>query len=139
MKVKILTSIFFLCLSQVALAQTSNEPDDFLNSEFHKSRRDLLREKMPENSVAVFFANPVRNRANDVDYLYHQDPDFYYLTGYREPDALLLIFKKEQENKKGVKYNEVLFVQPNNARQEMWTGRRLGTEGAKERLGFMYP
>jgi Xaa-Pro aminopeptidase len=33
---------------------------------------------MPKNSVAVFFGNPVRNRANDVDYVHHQDPDLLF-------------------------------------------------------------
>ena len=35
---------------------------------------------MPDNSVAVLFSAPIRNRANDVDYIYHQDPNFFYLT-----------------------------------------------------------
>ena len=73
-------------------------PKDFLSKEFHKNRRDALRNSMPINSVAIFFANPVRNRANDVDYVYHQDPNFYYLTGYKEPNAVLLIFSEEQKN-----------------------------------------
>ena len=50
-------------------------PTDFLSKDFHAERRQKLREKMPPRSVSVFFANPVRNRANDVDYVYHQDPD----------------------------------------------------------------
>ena len=88
----LLAGISFLSFGQKA----AQLPDDFLSTDFHQERRDLLREKMPENSVAVFFANPVRNRANDVDYMYHQDPNFYYLTGHREPHAVLLIFKDEQ-------------------------------------------
>src|SRR5690606_30288705 len=72
----------------------------------------------------------------DVDYVYHQDPDFYYLTGYREPHAVLFIFKEPQTAANGESYNEILFVQPRHAFQEMWTGRRLGTEGVKSRLGF---
>ncbi|NND10727.1 MAG: aminopeptidase P family protein, partial [Flavobacteriaceae bacterium] len=52
-------------------------PEDYLSKEFHKERRDALRAKMPRNSIATFFANPVRNRSNDVQYIYHQDPDFY--------------------------------------------------------------
>jgi Xaa-Pro aminopeptidase len=111
-------------------------PQDFLSAEFHKERRQAFRKKMPENSVAVFFANPVRNRANDVDYVYHQDPNFYYLTGYREPHAVLLIFSENQTNESGKIYNEVLYVQERNARAEMWNGYRLGVEGAKEKLGF---
>ena len=78
--------IFFTLLGQ-------HEPGDFLPKEFHQERRDLVRKKMPKNSVAVFFSNPIRNRANDVDFIYHQDPNFYYLTGYREPHGVLLIFK----------------------------------------------
>jgi len=133
--------VFILCLLVLfqngILAQNTDRPSDFLSSDFHKERRELLREKLPENSVAVFFANPIRNRANDVDYVYHQDPDFYYLTGYVEPHALLLIFKDSQEDKKGDEYKEILFVQPRNERAEMWTGRRLGTKGASEQLGFL--
>ncbi len=110
-------------------------PSDFLSSEFHTERRTLVRDKMPENSVAVFFANPVRNRANDVDYVYHQDPNFYYLTGYKEPHAVLLIFKNEQEGPDG-KYNEIIFIQPRNAMAEMWTGRRMGINGVKDKLTF---
>jgi Xaa-Pro aminopeptidase len=91
--------IFSLLLSGfVTLAQNPDMPTDFLSKEWHKERRQKLREKLPANSVAVFFANAVRNRSNDVDYVYHQDPDFYYLTGYREPNAVLLIFKDKQKN-----------------------------------------
>jgi len=111
-------------------------PTDFLDKEFHKERRQKLREKLPLNSVAVFFANPVRNRANDVDYVYHQDPDFYYLTGYTEPHAVLLVFKESQTAANGKSYNEIVFVQPRDAMQELWTGRRLGDTGVKNRLGL---
>ena len=110
-------------------------PDDFLKKEFHQERRQKLREKMPANSVAVFFANPVRNRANDVDYTYHQDPDFLYLTGYREPNAVLLVFKEKQQLN-GNAYDEIIFVQGRNERAEQWTGRRLGPGGVAETLGF---
>jgi len=48
---------------------------------------------MPENSVAILFSNPERNRAGDVDYFYHQDPNFYYLTGFTEPNSMVMIFK----------------------------------------------
>lgn len=120
-------------LSISTIAQ--DEPSDYLTTEFHIERRALVREKMPENSVAVFFANPVRNRANDVDFIYHQDPNFYYLTGYKEPHAILMIFKEEQEGPEG-NYNEIIFIQPRNAMAEMWTGRRMGITGVKEKLAF---
>ena len=113
--------------SQLSWSQTL--PDDLLSSEFHQERRDALRAKMPNNSVAVVFANPVRNRANDVDYVYHQDPNFYYLTGHQEPHSMLLLFKEKQRiNGKNV--NELIFVQPHNALAELYNGDRLGKEGA---------
>ncbi len=141
-KFLLLFSLVFsqLVFTQTLLAQDASEesayPQDYLKADFHKQRREALRSMMPPNSVAVFFANAVRNRANDVDYLYHQDPDFYYLTGYLEPHAVLLVFSDDQPSPEGKKYNEAIFVQKRNARAEMWTGRRLGVEGVKEKLGF---
>lgn len=110
-------------------------PTDYLSSAFHKERREALRKMMPKNSVAVFFANPSRNRANDVDFQYHQDPDFYYLTGYNEPNTVLMIFSDWQQGDSGAKYNEIIFAQSRNAQAEMWTGRRLGADGVREKLG----
>jgi Xaa-Pro aminopeptidase len=133
---KIYLASLLLILSASCLAQDTDLPKDFLTKDFHQSRRDQLREKLPANSVAVFFANPARNRANDVDYVYHQDPDFFYLTGYKEPGALLFIFKDEQLTQAHQPYHEILFVQPRNAVREMWTGRRLGEAGSREVLGF---
>lgn len=134
MKYVILT--FCLALFTTVLIGQNGIPEDYLSSEFHKERRDALRSKMADNSVAVFFANPVRNRANDVDYVYHQDPDFYYLTGYKEPHAVLMVFKEKQTNEKGETFNEILYVQERNPQAEQWTGKRLGVEGAKSQLGF---
>jgi Xaa-Pro aminopeptidase len=128
--------IYFTLVSALLGAQTPALPTDFLSKEWHKERRQKLREKLPANSVAVFFANAVRNRSNDVDYLYHQDPDFYYLTGYKEPHAVLLVFKDKQKLTGGNLYDEIIFVQPRNPIREMWDGRRLGFAGVKDRLGF---
>ncbi len=119
------------------LRQQKNESrydEDLLSPEFHKGRREALRALMPEGSVAVFFASPVRNRANDVDYEYHQDPDFYYLTGLTEPNAVLIIFKEPQKVADGS--NEMIFVQPRDPNSEVWTGRRLGTDGMERKLGL---
>ena len=65
----ILIMLFHLVISQQVIVS------DHLTADFHAQRRTALREKMPTNSVALFFANPIRNRANDVDYIYHQDPN----------------------------------------------------------------
>lgn len=129
------TLLCFIFLSLTMTAQ-NGIPEDYLSSEFHKSRRDALRAKMSKNSVAVFFANAERNRSNDVDYVYHQDPNFYYLTGYKEPNAVLVIFSEYQINEEGKTYNEILYVRERDPKKEQWTGYRLGVEGAKEKLGF---
>lgn len=131
-KLSFILTVFFVC---VTMAQNGT-PTDYLSAQFHKEKRAALRAKMPNNSVAVFFGNPVRNRANDVDYVYHQDPDFYYLTGYKEPNSVLVIFSNNQTNKDGKSFNELLYVQEKNPRAEQWTGVRLGTEGTKKELGF---
>ena len=134
MKTYLIACLIFL-VSVASFAQNGT-PEDYLSSKFHKERRDALRSKMADNSVSVFFANPVRNRANDVDFIYHQDPNFYYLTGYKEPHAALVVFKDNQTNAEGVSFNEILYVQERDASAEQWTGKRLGTEGAKNELGF---
>src|SRR3954466_7400624 len=103
---------------------------DLLSKEFHKGRRAALRDKMPGNSIAVLFANPERNRANDVDYEYHQDPNFYYLTGFNEPNSVLVIYK-DAVILNGNKVNEILYVPERDKADEIWNGRRAGTEGAK--------
>lgn len=135
---KIVSYLLFVIIIAGAHAQKNEDlPSDFLAKEFHKERREKLRQSLPPNSVAVFFANPVRNRSNDVDYTYHQDPDFYYLTGYKEPNAVLFVFKEKQTAANGQSYDEIVFVQPRDALREMWDGRRLGEAGAKQRLGFV--
>jgi len=116
-----------------AHSQVAKKPADYLLPEFHKTRRQALREKMPANSVAVFFSNPVRNRANDVQYMYHQDPDFHYLTGHREPHAVLLIFKEPQDVD-GVSTDETIFVRAHDSLKELYDGARLGEEGAIDQL-----
>lgn len=131
MKQFLLLFVFFLSLSQIKSQE--NLPTDYLSKEFHKKRREAFRNLLPANSVAVVFSYPERVFSKDINYNFHQNPDMYYLTGYKEPDAVLLIFKDAQGTEK---FNEVLFVRERNASQETWTGRRLGVEGAKSKLGF---
>jgi Xaa-Pro aminopeptidase len=132
-----LTLLVSLSLGVAAQSTGPDKPSDFLDKEFHRQRRETLRRQLPAHSVAVFFSNPIRNRANDVDFHFHQDPDFYYLTGYREPNAVLLIFS-DQLMLNGVATEEVLFAQPRNPERESWTGKRLGEEGVKQHLGITH-
>ena len=117
-------------------ASAPARPTDFLPPAFHKQRRELLRARLPPRGVAVVFAAPVRNRANDVNYVYHQNPDLYYLTGYAEPDAVLLLFREPLTVAGQAGVTEVLFTQPRDPAREQWTGRRLGAAGAKTQLAL---
>lgn len=124
--------LFFLSVSG---SSQSLYDADLLSKEFHAGRREELRKLMPDSTVAVFFAASVKNRSNDVDYEFHQDPNFYYLTGLKEPGAVLLVFKNVV-NFDSLSGNEVLFLQEKNKTTERWTGKMLGIEGAKNTLGF---
>ena len=108
---------------------------DLLPAEFHKDRRETLRARLPDGGVAVVFSNPIRNRSNDIDHEYHQDPNFYYLSGHNEPNAVVFVFK-EPRIINGVRANELLVVQPRDPAMEVWNGLRTGKEGALTRLGF---
>ncbi|MBL0271160.1 MAG: aminopeptidase P family protein [Chitinophagaceae bacterium] len=123
-------------MAQPAPTNDESLPTDYLPRDFHVGRREALRQVMPDNSVAVIFAYPTRTFSNDVEYFYHPNPDMYYFSGYREPHSLLLIFKEEQTDSLGNRFKEMLIVQKKNAQAEQWTGKRLGAEGAKEKLGF---
>ena len=135
-RLKGLVLTFGLQLCALLLFAQKDLPQDYLTKEFHKGRREAARALMPENSVMVVFAAPTRTFSNDVEYLYHQNPDLYYFTGYKEPHAVLFLFKENQTGADGNQYNELFFVQEKNAQQEQWTGRRLGEQGVKEKLGI---
>jgi len=132
----LLAVLFYFFPAVILLAQDDNLPKDYLSKEFHAGRREALRKLMPDNSVCIVFAYPTRTFSNDVEYLYHQNPDMYYFSGYKEANSMLLIFKEDQKATDGSTYKEIIFVQKKDPRAEQWTGKRLGTQGAKEKLGF---
>jgi Xaa-Pro aminopeptidase len=130
--------LFISCFVVIAVCfsgkiEGADYDTDLLSPEFHKERRDALRALMPDSSVAVFFSNPVHTRANDVVFDFHQDPNLYYLSGLREPNAVLLIFK-EKRKIDSLFTDEILFVQKRSPKDESWTGKRLGISGAKTQL-----
>jgi len=122
--------------------QTTDYPDDYLSPAFHAGRRAAVREMMPKNSVGIFFASQARNRSNDVEFVYAQNKNFYYLTGLEEPNSMLLLFKDPVTilDKTGT---EFLFVQPRNPSKKRYRVdhlieakadilREKGEEGGKE-------
>ncbi len=79
--------------------------------------------------IAVFPAAPTAVRNADVEHEYRQDTDFYYLTGFEEPNAVAVLTPDHPEHR------FVLFVQPKDREREVWTGWRAGDEGAKRDYG----
>jgi len=79
--------------------------------------------------VAVVPSAPVSVRSNDVEYVYRQDSDFYYLTGLSEPESVAIFAPGHKDGE------YVLFVRPRDKERETWTGRRAGLEGATAEYG----
>jgi Xaa-Pro aminopeptidase len=95
----------------------------------YRRLRTVLMGWMSEGSVAVLPAAPARIRNRDSEYLYRQDSDFYYLTGYNEPDALLVLCP-------GRAHGEVIvFCRERDARSELYDGERVGPDRAAQMLG----
>ncbi|XQW83921.1 Xaa-Pro aminopeptidase [Thalassotalea piscium] len=103
-------------------------PCDLPISEF-VARRQRFFEQMTDNSVAVFFAGKEVTRSNDTDYLFCQDKNFLYLTGFFEPDAILVMVKNETNQ-------SLLFCREKDPLQEVWHGKRVGAEAAKSKYCF---
>ena len=113
-------------------------PAGFLSPASHKQRREPLRAQLLAHGVAVVFAAPVRNRANDADYVYHQNSDLHYLTGYDEPDAVLLFKESRTVGGRPASRRRCLPSSADHARKQ-WTGRRLvGAAGAKPELALQF-
>ena len=134
LQMKILKTLLFLLIALSGFSQIYDT--DMLSKDFHKGRREAIRKSLPENTCAAVFAGAERQRANDTKFIYHQDPNFYYLTGLNEPNALLLIFKEEQTFFDSIKTNELIFVQDRDAAKESWTGKIMGRTGVATKLGF---
>ncbi|WP_417437213.1 Xaa-Pro aminopeptidase [Idiomarina abyssalis] len=94
--------------------------------EFKQRRRQLL-ESLPPHSVALVAANSEVTRSNDTEYPFRQNSDFFYLTGFNEPDAVLLLINDSNPR-------SVLFCQDKDPKHEVWHGLRLGYTNAVEAL-----
>jgi len=90
---------------------------------FRKRRAHLLR-TIGEGAVAILPSAPVSVRSNDVEFVYRQDSDFYYLTGFAEAESVAVFAPGHPEGE------FVMFVLPRDKERETWTGRRAGVEGA---------
>lgn len=96
--------------------------------EFAKRRQRLLQ-MMGPGSIAVLPAAPHRLRNRDVEYPYRADSDFYYLTGFSEPEAVVVLAPGRRQGQ------YVLFCRERDPAMETWHGRRAGLEGATRHYG----
>ena len=94
---------------------------------FARRRRALL-ERMGPGSIALLPAAPETPRNRDVHHPFRQDSDFYYLTGFPEPEAIAVLVP-------GGEHEFLLFCRERDPHMEIWHGRRAGPQGAMERYG----
>lgn len=94
-----------------------------------KNRRQKLMKLLGDGSMAILPAAPEQRRSRDVHYPYRQDSDFYYLTGFSEPEAIAVILPQREQGQ------YILFCREKNQQKETWHGSRAGLEGACEIYG----
>ena len=93
-------------------------------------RRQALLAKMAPASAALIFAAPEATRSADSEYPYRQNSDFWYFTGFNEPEAVLVLIKSDETHSHSVIFNRL-----RDKTAEIWFGRRLGQEAAPAKLG----
>ena len=93
--------------------------------------RAAFFKQMPNNSVALLPAASELTRSNDTEYAFCQNKHFFYLTGFNEPDALLVLIKTEQGEQQSI-----LFSLPKDPLHEIWQGRRIGQLKAVQEYGM---
>ncbi|MBS0923927.1 Xaa-Pro aminopeptidase [Providencia sp. JGM181] len=102
-----------------------------MNKQEFISRRNALLAQMAPASAAIIFSAPEAQRNADCEYPYRQHSDFLYLTGFSEPEAVLVLIKSDEKHSHTVLFNRV-----RDLTAEIWFGRRLGQDAAPEKLGI---
>ncbi len=98
------------------------------SKEFERRRRQLMR-MVGAGGIAILPAAPVRTRSRDVEYRYRQDSDFYYLTGFAEPEAVAVLVPGRDSGE------FLLFCRERDPDKELWDGARAGQDGAVDNFG----
>lgn len=100
-----------------------------MNKQEFVRRRKQLMHMMGEGAVAILPAAPTRIRNRDAEYHYRPDSDFYYMTGFPEPESVAVLIP----GRKQAQY--ILFCRERNPDMEIWTGTMAGQEGAVNGYG----
>ena len=98
------------------------------NSEYARRRRNFMV-LMEPNSIAIIPSAGERRRSRDTEYPFRQDSDFYYLTGFKEPESVLVLIPGRDHGE------YVMFCRERDNTMELWHGNRAGPDGACERFG----
>ena len=110
-----------------------------MNNKIYQERRNALAKKIYTKSgggVAIISTAPELARNRDSEFPYRHDSDFFYLTGFEEPGATLVMEIKSSE--KGYELQSHLFCRPKDPEREIWDGIRLGPEAAPVALGIEF-
>ena len=89
-----------------------------------RARRKRFLDAIGAGAAAILPCAPTALRSGDVEFIYRQDNDFYYLTGFAEPESIAVFSPGHADGE------FVLFVRPRDKERETWTGKRAGVEGA---------
>jgi Xaa-Pro aminopeptidase len=100
-----------------------------IGREEFRRRRKALMKHMGRDSIAIVPTAPVRLRNNDVEYAYRPDSDFFYLTGFNEPESVAVLVPGRSQGE------YMLFVRERDPARETWDGKRAGPEGAVRDFG----
>jgi Xaa-Pro aminopeptidase len=99
-----------------------------MNPKIHAKYRKQLMRMIGHGSIAILPAAPIRTRNRDVDYPYRADSDFYYLSGFPEPEAVIVLVPGRKQGE------YILFCRDRDREQETWHGRRYGIGGAQQQF-----
>ncbi len=97
--------------------------------EEYKARRARLLAEMADNSLAIVMGAKEQVRSLDTNYRFRQESNFFYLTGFNEPESALVLIKGKSEK-------SIIFTRKSDPKEEQWEGKRLGVEKAASTLGF---
>ena len=97
--------------------------------DIYQRRRQELINQIGESAIIILSTASVKQRNSDVDFQFRADSDFYYLTGFAEPQAVAVICPGRSKGE------FIIFCREKDPQREMWDGRRAGLEGVVEQFG----
>ncbi|MGB5166609.1 MAG: Xaa-Pro aminopeptidase [Woeseiaceae bacterium] len=98
------------------------------SNEFTRRRKQLMR-MVGDDGIVILPSAPIRTRSRDTEYNYRQDSDFYYLTGFAEPDSVAVLIPGRSKGE------FVIFCREKDPQRELWDGRREGQDGVMQNFG----